>query len=114
MPKFVTENGNEVKSADIRRAIWYGNCGFWTDDWDKVTKVGPGIPACPKCKTPGFICAASQWFDGAVRFDKDQPGYSAFLESNKEKCYRHYPKGLMSVWEMTRDEPKTGGTTDVG
>lgn len=104
--KIVDEKGTPVSAESLERTIWYGQCGYWTDDWDKTVRIGSGIPACPKCKTPGFICVAREWFIGAEAFDKKEPGYLAFLRTHKEKCYRHYPKGFMDVWEMTKDMTK--------
>lgn len=102
MPKYVTDNGKEVKSDDPKRTIWYGQCGFWTDDWELLTKVGPGIPTCPKCKTPGFITGIRDWNEGIDLWDKKEPGYTIFCNTHKEKCYRHYPKGFMTAWELTK------------
>lgn len=102
--KYVTEDGKLVASDDPNRTIWYGQCGFWTDNWNVLKKVGPGIPCCPKCTTPGFICVASDWFSGAKKMDNEEPGYLKCLEDYKEKCYRHYPKGFSTVWDMVKEQ----------
>lgn len=103
MSKYITENGKEVTPESPDRVIWYGQCGYWTDDWDLLIKVGPGISACPKCKTPGFTTNGDQWYKGIEKYDKEEPGYKTFCSENKEKCYRHYPKGFMSAWEITKE-----------
>ena len=102
MPKYCTERGIIVTADNPDRTIWYGQCGYWTDDWDLLKKVGPGIPCCPKCGTPGFIDSAINWLSGAEKYDEKEPGYFKCLNASKEKCYRHYPKGFYTVWEMEK------------
>lgn len=103
MAKFVTENGKIVSADDPKRAIWYGRCGFWTDDWDLLSKFGPGIPCCPKCNCPGYICTAGEWLDSAKKYDESgEKGYLECLVGNKGKCFKHYPAGMRSVWEMIK------------
>lgn len=67
MPKYVTQNGKPVSATDPKRAVWYSaRCSYWTDDWSKVVKVGPGIPACPTCQSVGFIADADKFLKDVV------------------------------------------------
>lgn len=103
MPRYVTTNGRTTTATDPQRAIWYGmpQCGFWTDDWDTLKKVGPGVPVCPSCGSPGMMTAAGAWDVGAKRYNADHPGYAAFLDTVKGQCLK--PEGgLMAAWERRR------------
>lgn len=106
MPKFTTRDGKTVQSNDPARAIWYGQCGFWTDDWSVPVLVGPGIPACPKCNNVGFICTAGDWDKGAMDLDAKEPGYLKFLNAHKAKCLRDVPGGLLALWNAQKTDPK--------
>ena len=68
------KSGNRVKADDPKRMLWYGPCGFWTDDWDKL-KVTP-IPCCPHCGSPGFQIEYSKWDSGAEVFERTHPRYT--------------------------------------
>lgn len=102
MPKYVTRDGRTAAVTSPERALWYGQCGFWCDDWDKLKLVGPGIPACPHCGVPGFITTAREWDAGAERLDRDEPGYLAFLTAHREKCLRDVPGGLLALWNTQK------------
>ncbi len=46
MARFQTEDGHATNEHDGSRAMWYGNCGYWTDDWTKLKLAGSsGIPS---------------------------------------------------------------------
>ena len=84
-------NGSRTTAEDQTRVLWYGSCGFWTDDWDLIkTTDGTdgGIPCCPTCGCPGFIITAKQWFVGVEKFQADgHPRYREFIDSIKGKCF---------------------------
>lgn len=85
--RFQKENGKHTSHDDPNLAMWYGPCGYWTDDWAKLTTFGPGIPCCPKCGSPGFQTTAKAWLSGATRFEGEgHPGYRAFVNWMKERC----------------------------
>lgn len=65
--------GASTDKDNPRRAIWYGPCAFWTDEWDTLTASPGGIPTCPGCGAPGSIIEAGQWFDGLDRYDQENP-----------------------------------------
>lgn len=72
---------------DPSRLLWYGPCGYWTDDWERVKTPNRGIPCCPTCGAPGFQNTAGKWFEGAQQFQSaGNPGYLNFLNAEKEKC----------------------------
>lgn len=104
---FAREDGTVTTSDDPARTMWYSaRCGYWTDDWSKLIRVGPGIPACPKCKMVGMQSTMGDWLTGAHSYANENPGYYEFLLAHKEKCYWHYPRGLLDVWDMTKDQPQ--------
>lgn len=101
-PKFFTERGFETTAEDPHRLVWYSaNCGFWTDDWNVLKRVGPGIPCCPICKCPGMQIEFCQWLDEAMRFDAEHPGYLKFLNDKKAHCLANNG-GPMKAWESEK------------
>lgn len=85
--KFQTMDGDITNESDPKRAVWYSlMCGYWTDDWTKLAKVGSGIPCCPVCHCPGCYGTIEEWFDGINEHDKNYPGYHEFITGIKEKC----------------------------
>lgn len=106
MPKYMTTNGAAAECIDPNRSVWYGQCGYWTDDWDAVVLVGPRIPACPKCKVPGFIGTAREWESGAVAFAStaDNAGYVEFLNANKAKCFKGTAGGFLGAFRREKGE----------
>ena len=84
-------DGKTTTADDPKRGVWYSagvTCGYWTDDWSKLTTNG-GIPCCPKCRCVGMQTTADDWFSGAEKFQTDHSRYLEFLEWVKEKCDRH-------------------------
>ena len=92
-------NGEPTTHQDPERGLWYGaRCTFWTDDWNRVTGVGPGIPCCPHCGSPGMQITAKDWFDGAARFQREgNTGYVIFLAQSRETCHRG--KGFLAWYK---------------
>lgn len=85
--KYRTESGEKTTADDPKRVLWYSSrCGYWTDDWDKLTKVGPGIPACPHCQAVGFQTTAENWDRGIDAYEAQDPGYKERLK--QEQCSR--------------------------
>lgn len=100
MPMFLTAQGRPTTANQPDRLLWYSvKCSYWTDDFDKLTKMGPGIPCCPHCKSPGFQDEAGRWLDGAKKFDEKEPGYSDFLNRMKEKCQT---ASIAKLWELEK------------
>lgn len=90
-PAYQTINGIITTSDDPQRSLWYANCGYWTDDWTKLKSLSVGIPICPICSCPGFVIVAQEWFEGAKRFELENPHfarYTEFLEKTKERCFK--------------------------
>lgn len=97
--KTIDVNGKPVSADDPNRLLWYSaGCGYWTDDWDKLKRTGPGIPCCPRCKCVGMQIDAGKWEKGAKEFDANDPGYEKFLNERKEKCLREFG-GMMKCWK---------------
>lgn len=88
MSKHVMMNGVETNEHDPLRAVWYAaGCGYWTDDWDKLSAFGSGIPCCPTCGCPGYYAEFQRWIDGAKKYEEEgHPRYQEFLMEYKEKC----------------------------
>jgi len=84
--------GDELSADDAQRGVWYsaGQCGYWTDDWSKLSDVG-GIPCCPECHMLGMQIEYQKWIDGATKYAKDHPGYVEFCLSHKEICGAKLP-----------------------
>ncbi len=81
-------NGIRVQPDDPGRAVWWANCGYWTDDWDALKSAG-GIPVCPECGCPGFFATADQFLGSALEeYDKRNPGYAEFLKRSKGVCMK--------------------------
>jgi hypothetical protein len=82
------KDGRITTADDPERGIFYTTCGFWTDDWDKVsTTVVASIPCCPKCGLVGFQTTADEWFTGAKKYEDDNhPNYVEFIIESKEIC----------------------------
>ncbi len=86
--------GRPTTADDPERGMWYAThqdlCGYWTDDWTKLGRVGSGIPACPTCGCVGMQMTVAQWFEGARKFEADgKPRYVDYLEWRRELCARH-------------------------
>lgn len=80
--------GSPVGASNPNRLMWHSAmCGYWTDDWSKLKRFGPGIPCCPVCHCPGMQTTMKDWDKGSVEHDKKHPGYLAFLNENKEVCF---------------------------
>lgn len=86
------DDGKPTIADDPERGVWYSagqSCGYWTDDWTKLVKVGPGIPVCPHCKMVGMQTTFKEWIDGAKKFEESgYPWYRKWLLETKEKCFR--------------------------
>jgi hypothetical protein len=84
------DKGETVEYNDPRRGIWYSacGCGYWTDDWSKLSYAGKtSIPCCPSCGAVGMQTNAKNWFSGAVEFENSgNQQYVKFLENHKECC----------------------------
>lgn len=103
MGMYIDTHGIPVSVNDPLREMWYSaTCCYWTDDWSKLKKFGPGIPCCPQCGSPGMQSMYKHWHEGAIKHDKKEPGYSTFLQDVKEKCFGR-GKGIGALWKMKQD-----------
>ena len=104
MNNFLDKNGKKVSRYDSSKLIWYGLCGFWTDDWDSLKSTEHKIPCCPKCGTVGMQTEAKPWFQGAQKYDKEgHPNYHKFLLDNREICFAHNsPRGFLEAYEESQ------------
>lgn len=84
MVKHLNIEGERVCFDEPERLIWYGNCGFWTDDWDKVSKNE--IPCCPHCGVVGFQMTWTKWKKEIKEFNKNNPQYLEFMLFHQEQC----------------------------
>ena len=91
LPRFVDLQRNAVECDDPERLLWYGLCGYWTDDWQKLSQTSGAlkIPACPQCNRPGFQMRWCEWFEGVDKFQSvgGNEGYHKYLtEYLRERC----------------------------
>lgn len=75
--------------------IAYGTRCSWWDSIDKVGKTPPhngiSIPCCPHCGSPLFEVPDEQsWFAGVDKHDAKNPGYRAFVEWLRGRCFPNY------------------------
>lgn len=89
-PEYVKlDTGDQTTADDPERGLWYGQCGYWTDNWSKLVLMGPGIPCCPGCGSPGFQITAREWFDGVKKYeDAGNAGYAVQVEAQRDTCPR--------------------------
>lgn len=105
---YCTEDGKITNADDPKRAIWYGSCGYWTDDWDKLKKVGSGIPCCPICSCVGYQTTYLLWQTSIDKHKEKYKGYNKFIEGLKERCF--HPSAFnneYSKWLSREHPPKT-------
>lgn len=104
MSKFLRRDGTPTTVDDQSRELWYAaneRCGYWTDDWSKLSTHHRGIPCCPECGCVGMEGSAEEWFASAREFEKDDhPRYQEYLDSSKEKCLRR--RGLSFMEEYRK------------
>jgi hypothetical protein len=109
MPDYRTLKDKSTTDADDDRAIFYGigECGYWTDDWSKLS-THRGIPSCPICGNVGRQVTAREFFRGLQDFeDKSNPRYVEFMTKTKESCdfkrfIRRYPEWLKAQRRVVR------------
>lgn len=113
-PSCQTKQGFLTTADDPNRMLWYGMCSYWTDDWSKLSKTGPGIPVCPCCKTPGFIENAQEWLSAAMAYEmenSDAKGYYQFILDNKETCIPEKKfSDLFDEWKAKQADNKKDKT----
>lgn len=97
MPKYISRKRGVICSpTDPDRAVWYGMCSYWTDDWERL-KSANGIPICPHCRSPGFLTDYRTWIEGAAAY-AERPGnedYQEFLLDLKHRC-----RGRVAITEL--------------
>lgn len=88
MSKYIDAYGQPTGNSNPNRQMWYSvRCTFWTDDWGALKTVGPGIPVCPHCQSPGYQSDYTKWDKSARRYDEQAAeGYHTFLQEVKGKC----------------------------
>jgi hypothetical protein len=107
-PEHLRQDATRTTGDDPERAVWYSaRCGYWTDDWGKLAKVGPGVPACPSCGCPGMITTAKEWLSNVLAYAKEsnQPDYPAAVEAGKEQCSPYVPRPSAEPVKETHDAP---------
>jgi len=87
-PLYTREDGKHVHSTHEMRAVWYGVCGYWTDNWNMLRVTMGQIPCCPKCGVPGYITNWTRWLELAKQ---QSPLYDEWVLSIKETCYGKQP-----------------------
>lgn len=87
-PMYCDAYGQPTTVENDKRMMWYSSrCTYWTDNWGKLARTGPGIPCCPKCGSVGYESAWDQFDRSSKRYDeKAAEGYYVFLQEVKEKC----------------------------
>lgn len=99
-PRFIDASGKIVSRINPNKLIWYGRCGYWTDDWNHVDVIS--IPCCPACHIVGFQIEAYKWFQEAITYERlGHPKYHQFLLDNRELCFKK-TGGLITAYETFR------------
>lgn len=77
------------------RIVYGARCSWW-DSIDKVSTTPSGLPCCPHCGGVLFeIESEAAWWAAARDFEtRQQPGYVAFLEWSRGRCYPTYDEAL--------------------
>ena len=98
--KYQTENGTPTDSHDPARMIWYGPCGYWTDDWTKLASSDGLIPLCPRCGAPGFQTTYGDWIMQARAFEsKGNADYVRYLKCvNGKICPKEHGTDAMDSY----------------
>lgn len=93
--------GHAGRRGDPR--IVHGATCAWWDSIDKVGSTASGLPACPHCGGVLFECPNEQsWWEGAEKWEQDgHPGYVAFLEWLRGKCFANLTVAR-EVYELER------------
>ena len=109
-PKFITLEGEETTAEDPQRGVWYAarpECGYWTDDWSKLKKIGPGIPCCPVCSCVGMQITAGNWINGMESYQGiGNDRYVEFVNHAKEICGVPLKQDWMSRYNNWKKENK--------
>ncbi len=90
-----------MPTAMVVGRVWYGLCTYWTENFSKL--LGPGVPLCPVCRSPGFEATAEEWNGGLEPFEADHPGYVAVVAANREICHGRGVK-ILDLWRMATGE----------
>lgn len=70
------------------RVVYAARCSWW-DTIDKVGTTSSGLPVCPSCGSPLFEQESEAvWWEGVDEHERTtEPGYRAFVEWLRGKCY---------------------------
>lgn len=81
--------GEMCSADDPDRLVWFGDCGYWTDNWELLYKSGMIQPSyhCPRCNAKLHSFSASIWDEGVENWNSDYPGYDKWINDNKEVCF---------------------------
>ena len=100
--KTIDMSGKSVPADSINRSVWWGSCGYWTDDWDKLLS-SDSIPVCPECGCPGYYGTADEFLGkGLDAYDHENPGYKDFLFKSKEMCMKS-SGGIFEAFERSKE-----------
>ena len=103
MAKYITLDGEVTTKDDPNRGVWYGPCGYWTDDWNRLARgITTGtIPSCPICHVPGFQIPYKEWISGAQKYEREgNLRYVEYLERIKQFCTRK--ASMLKIYELVR------------
>lgn len=87
---------SERQKPSTPPTLWYGLCGYWTDDWAQLKDTsgdGSGIPCCPFCGAVGFVEEVASWWANVDAYEAGRGGdktahhgYRAQVEAAKGIC----------------------------
>lgn len=91
------------------RIVYGARCSWW-DSIDKVattTGLPGGLPVCPHCGSPLFeVGSETEWWAGVDQHESErEPGYRAFIEWLRGKCF----PTLEAARAAYREEGRTDG-----
>lgn len=93
---YLTADGVKVDRNDTSRLVWYGWCGYWTDDWKSLDLINK-IPACPFCGAYGKQVEFTTWDEDAHKVSDE---YVRFINLHKQVCLQlRYGTGDRTIFD---------------
>lgn len=117
MSKYLRLDGTPTDAEDPKRGIWYSagqHCGYWTDDWSKLSRHTPGIPCCPHCGCVGMQTTARDWLAVPDLFLDTHPRYDEWLPQSKEQCGRASGISFMDAYRKWYAETQSSSNSGCG
>lgn len=78
-----------MRKGEPSNLVVYGmNCRWW-DGIENIGHREGGLPCCPHCRGVLFQMDIDDWWKAVTKYEEaGHPGYRAFIEWLKGKCFR--------------------------